>query len=283
MCVLFRQPGLRYLALGSLVLGLTAQAEPQSRNRNLEPQAILSTKASKGKSGRSIVIAHPLDPDTSIPSAGKDLDTYLMPDELINQMESKYYFKIREFSAKQSFSLHSRDSRLQRNYIGTPSEEQAMREEMASFMKRYMIRKGLPKYLSSKKETRFIGDQYQRAESFVQNAGRIEIKSKDESWKFGSGINPFTTKAWLKYSNPRSTVELYNVFEKKDSLGISVFRQEGRYMPMAQYLILRNSFVTGVKYRHSPVLDSEIRTSLPLYQRGLWNHTVTSISSTYRF
>jgi hypothetical protein len=265
-------------------MSLPVQAEPRSKSKKIDldtPHFLKKTKAKSGRGGKSIVIAHPM--LDSPESAGRDLETYLMPAELIEQMEGKYYFKIKEYSVKQSLSLHSRDSKLQRNYLGTPAEEQATRQEMASFMKRYMIRKGLPKYLSSKKATRVIGDSYQKAETFVQNAGRIEIKSKDESWKFASGINPFTTKAWLKYSSPTSSIELFNVFEQKDSLGIQIFRQEGRYVPMAQYLILQNAFETGLKFRYSPMLDSELKTTLPLYERNVWNHAVTSISSTYRF
>jgi hypothetical protein len=282
MCVSFGQLSRKSLALASLIMSLTVQAQTRSKKVDLDtPRVLNKTRAQKGRGGKSIVIAHPM-LDTP-QSAGRDLETYLMPDELINQMEGKYYFKIKDYSLKQGLSLHSRDSKLQRNYLGTPAEEQATREEMASFMKRYMIRKGLPKYLSSKKATRVIGDSYQKAETFVQNAGRIEIKSEDESWKFGSGINPFTTKAWLKYSSPTSSIELFNVFEQKDSLGIQIFRQEGRYVPMAQYLILQNAFETGLKFRYSPLLDSELKTTLPLYQRNVWNHAVTSISSTYRF
>jgi|GEM_PF-3135216 len=276
----------RGLALGTLLIGLTAEAQelPQKASsvKSLEPVPVRSTEAIKTRGGRSIVIANPmLDEESSAKT--NDLQTYLMPEDLIDQMTNRWDFQLQEFAIRQSYNTHSRDSRLSRSTSGSPAEEQKVRENMASFMKRYMVRKGLPKYLTTKKSTRFIGEQYIKAEAMVQRAGRVEFKGKDESWKFGTGINPFTTKAWLKYSNPTSSVELYNIFEKKNSLGIAFFTQRGRYIPNAGYLIQKNSFITGTKFRYSRVLEYELKSAWPLYKGDLLNNTVTSVSSTYRF
>lgn len=279
--------GLRGLALSLSLVGLTAQAQPQSVNatssaESLDPVPVQTTQAIRARGGRSIVIANPMiDEETS--SKGSDLKTYLMPDDLIDQITNRWDFELQEFAFRQSYNEHSRDSRLSRALSGSPQQEARVRGTMADFMKRYMIRKGLPQYLSTKKSTRFIGEQYIKAEAAVQKAGRVEFKGKDDSWKFATGVNPFTTKVWLKYSSPHSSLELYNIFEKKNSLGVAFFTQQGRYIPNAGYLIQENALVAGTKFRYSRVIEYELKSSWPLYRGDPLNNTVTTISSTYRF
>ncbi|MEO5667996.1 MAG: hypothetical protein ABIR96_08055 [Bdellovibrionota bacterium] len=282
MLLFCRQRAFKGFALSAVLSGLTAQAQTASHVTNVEPQPVERTIATQDSNGRSIVIARPLEPEAT----NNDLEAYFMPDELVDQMESRYYQRIRDYSLKQGFYENARDTRLKRTYGGSPAEEQAMRQEMAEFMKRYMIRKGIPKYLSSKKQTRFIGEQYQKAETLVQNASRIEISSKSgnkDAWKFGTGINPMNTKAWMKYSNTNSSIELYNYFDRHDKLCLSLTHQQGMYLPSAEYNFLDKSLDTGVKFRHSGSHESQLRTSFPLGESGSLKNVRTSISSTYRF
>jgi hypothetical protein len=268
----------RGLLAASLMGGLmpSALAQPAPSSAPVSPSSL-----KEGPQPQSIVLARPL--QDSVPNFLNELDTYFMPDELVTSIEDRYHMKLRDFSMKQGYLLHTRDARLQRTYLGTPLEEQAMRFEMAQSMSRYMLLRGLPKYLSSKKETRFIGESYEQAVSFAKNVGRIEIQSKDESWKFGSGINPFTSKAWAKYSNSTSTFELYNYFNRPDSLGIVTYIQHGRYVPMAQYYVFKNAFETGFRVKFSPNLDSDLKTFFPFSKPGVLDHAVTKVSTSYRF
>ncbi len=269
----------------SLPTGLTTEARAQTALPSAPPRTALSSAGidpfATQPAGQSVVLAQPFfEPP---PSFLNDLDTHFMADEMVDKIEDRYYMKLRDFSLKQGYMLHTRDSRLQRNLPGSPAEEQAVRQEMARSMRQYMIFRGLPKYLSSKKETRFLGESYTQAVNLAQTVGRIEIKSKDESWKFSSGINPFTTKAWAKYSSPSSTLELYNIFNRKDSLGLVASTTQGRYVPMAQYLILRNALETGVKVKFSPMLESELKTQFPFEKPDVLEHCVTKIATSYRF
>jgi hypothetical protein len=289
MRVPFAQQTLRGLSLAAVFAGLTAQAHASSEGLTLvnakpvtrgKTSQAASNPSNPASTSQSIVLARPLEDE--VPNFLNDLDTYLMSDELVNEIEDRYAMRLREFSMKQGFLAHTRDTKLRRNYVGTPAEEQAVRDEMAGSMKKYMLVRGLPKYLSSKKETRFIGESYTQAVSMAQSIGRVEIKSKDDSWKFGSGVNPFTSKAWMKYSNASSTLEAYGMLNDKNSPAVILTHSMGPYVPWCQYYLTRNAFETGLRYRYSANLDSEIKTYMPFADKTLPN-TVTYLSSTYRF
>lgn len=229
---------------------------------------------------QAVVIAEPtLD---SIPNFISELDNYLMSDELVREIEEKYSLRLKEFSFKRSFNEHSRDTVLQRSSKGNTKAEKELYEDMANSVKRHMLLQGIPKYLSARKATRFIGEGYKRAVSLSKKATNFEFKSEKSNWKTGFGINPFNTKAWLKYSNKQSAIELFNYFEKKNTLGILAFTQIGYYQPKSIYNILKNSIEVGFSYSTSPHWEYEYRLEYPINSRSF--DAVKNIASLgYRF
>jgi hypothetical protein len=218
----------------------------------------------------------------TVPNFLNELDTYLMSDELVNQIEDQYALRLREFSLKQGFLFHTRDSKSQRAFIGTSEEEKTLHTEMANSIKRYMLVRGIPKYLSARQATRFIGETYSNTISFAQKATRIEFTGDNEEWKFGSGINPFNSKAWAKYSNKKSTVELFNYFDQGDSLAIVALTNYGYYQPRTTYYIQRNALEIGFRYTTSPQWEIEYKTYYPLHTDVMQN-MISYVSTSYRF
>lgn len=259
----------------ALAINTGAQAESLST-----AEASYTTSESTSPETESIVLARPI--YDTVPNFLNELDTYLMSDELVDQIEDKYALRLREFSLKQGFMFHTRDNKIQRSFLGTSEEEKALHTEMANSIKRYMLVRGIPKYLSARKATRFIGQTYTGAVSLAQKATRIEFKGEDQSWKFGTGVNPFTTKAWAKYSNKSSTVELYNHFDKDKSLGLVALTHYGYYQPKMTYYIQRNAFEMGFRYSTNPQWEVEYRTYYPL-EFDVMENMISYVSTTYRF
>ena len=228
-----------------------------------------------------IVLAHPM--LDAVPNFLDDLDSHLMSDELVNQLEDRYSAKLRSYSLQHGLIMHNRNSRVLRTYYGTSEEEIAVRNEMARAIKHYMLVRGLPRFLTSKESTRSIGENYTKAVQFAQNAARVDIKSADKSWSFNAGLNPFSTKAWSKYSNKKSTIELYNFFNKEDTLAIIAFTRIKRYIPKIQYHIAKKAIEPGVKLIASRTFEAEYRIYIPMGTPNFLNSAVNYVAAHYRF
>ncbi len=228
-----------------------------------------------------VVLAHPM-LDT-VPNFLDDLDSHLMSDELVNQLEDKYAMKLQSYSLQYGLILHERDSKAVRSYYGTAEEELKIRNEMARSIKQYMLVRGIPRFLTSKESTRTIGETYTKAAAFAQNAARVDFKNDAGTWAFNAGINPISTKAWAKYSNKNSTLEAYNFFNQDKTLAIIAFTRVRKFIPKLQYLIEQKAIEPGVKYIANINLEAEFRTHYPFASPNPLYDTVSYISAQYRF
>jgi hypothetical protein len=281
----------RLLGLGlSLSVLLLATSKPILAQdlKNLKTSGSLAAAKSSSStnstnstnSTKSIVLARPI--NDTVPNFLNELDSYLMSDELVNHIEDQYALRLRDFSLKQGFLFHTRDSKSQKNFLGSNEEEKALHIEIANSIKHYMLVRGIPKYLSSRSSTRFIGETYQQTITLAQKATRIEFSGANENWKFGSGINPFNTKAWAKFSNKKSTIELSNFFNQAESLTLLALTQYGYYQPRTSYYIQRNALEVGLRYATSLQWELDYRTYYPL-KTGAAKNIASYISMGYRF
>jgi len=228
-----------------------------------------------------VVLAHPtLD---AVPNFLDDLDTHLMSDELVGQLEDRYSMKLRSYSLQYGFIHHQRDTRAVRTYFGTGAEEEQVRAEMAASIKHYMLVRGLPKFLTSKESTRYIGENYTKAVTLAQNVARVDFKGEKSDWAFNAGLNPFSTKAWAKYSNKASTIEAYNFFNQENTLAVIAYTRVKKYVPRMQYHIQKKAIEPGVKYIASARFDGDFRTYIPLDSPSPSFYAVNYITAYYRF
>lgn len=231
--------------------------------------------------GSAVVIASStLD---SVPTFLDDLDTHLMSDEIINQLEARYSMQLQFYSAQYGLVRHTEDTILKRTYYGSIERERAIQLRMAQSIRHYMLVRGIPRFLTSKESTKFIGENYSRAVSFAQKAARVEIKSADGRGQFNAGANPFTTKFWAKWVKGQTTIEMSDFLNEQNRLAVFAVTQRGRYRPRITYHIERKGLEPGVQFKVNRDLSTQLYTFFPLNEGNPLASSKTTFSAQYRF
>lgn len=141
--------------------------------------------------------------------------------------------------------------------------EDKFRREMAASLKHYMIIRGIPKFLSSREETREIGKKYEKTMHKVSTFATVKMETKDK-WVLNSGFNPLNLTAWSGYSNAKWNFEA-NAGLKQENfnpsfqrLGISLFSDHSNETIPVKFVIVCSTNHLATASANKSILDFEL-------------------------
>lgn len=254
--------------------------DPVSSQDNYEQNSELSLEEREALGSAVVIASSTLD---HVPTFLDDLDTHLMSDEIINRLEDRYSMQLQFYSTQYGLVRHTEDSILKRTYYGSIEQEQAIQLKMARSIRHYMLVRGIPRFLTSKESTKFIGENYTKAVSFAQKAARVEIKTPDGRGKFNAGANPFTTKFWAKWVKGQTTIEFSDFINEHNRMAVFAVTQRGRYRPRVTYHIERKGIEPGVGFKVNRDFSTQLYTFFPLNDSNPLANAKTTFSAKYNF
>jgi hypothetical protein len=262
----------------------TGQTTRMQSAMTLDPSAEgLSTDVSQSEQaseGGSIELA----PEITVPTFMSDVDESLMSDELMSHIEEQYSEELQEFSLRNGFYQQDRSSRSDANVILSEAEEIQVRQSMASSMKKYMLLRGVPKFLGTRDATKNLGQAYSKTVAMARGATRVTLGGKERnSWKFSTGVNPFTGKGWAKYGNASWNVETSDYIDQDDALALVVSKKWSRYTAHSSYMIEQEKLSSGFDYQIRKDLSSGLSASVPLAVEDTLDRSVTNVKLRYSF
>jgi hypothetical protein len=235
---------------------------------------------SSDSNGGSVELAQPV----TVPTFMSDVDDSLMSDDLMKHIEGQYSDELQEFSLQNGFYQQERGSRSDSPAILSESEEIQVRQSMAQSMKKYMLLRGVPKFLSTRESTKGLGQAYTKTVAVAQGATRVSFGGKErDSWRFATGVNPFTGKGWMKYGNSSWNFEASDFIDQEDALSVNATKRWQRYTLNSSYLIEQEKVESGVQYQIRKDLSTGLSSRVPVASTNTWDHTVNKVSMRYSF
>lgn len=247
---------------------------------NYELNSELSLEQREALGSAVVIASSTLD---HVPTFLDDLDTHLMSDEIINRLEERYSMQLQFYSAQYGLVRHTEDTILKRTYYGSVEQEQEIQLKMARSIRHYMLVRGIPRFLTAKESTKFIGESYTKAVSFAQKAAHVEIKSPDGRGKFNAGANPFTTKFWAKWVKGQTTFEFSDFINEDNRMSVFAVTQRGRYRPRITYHIERKGIEPGLQFQVNQDFSTQLYTFFPINKSNPLADSRTTFSAKYNF
>jgi len=192
-----------------------------------------------------VELAAPQDLDSN--SFVRDLRNNLLPDDYFAGLDASYLRKLNDYRSVSGFYVMNRDSRLKRPYGVSLEQERDIRNNMAKSTRKYMLMKGIPRFLKSRPDTRYIGQAADDAVETAQRAATIEVRN-EQGWSYSYGLDPFNSRAFARTWNKTYRFESkYNIdsdrlqnavkgngyvrtkARKPNPLTVTVARSFGRY------------------------------------------------------
>lgn len=246
---------------------------------------------------RSVELVRPQDLDT--PSFAGDINAILMSEDLVNYVDDEvrknvgtlkvqngFYFRDAE-----NYYVMSRDTRVNRPFVMTYSEEITVRKAMARWMKSYMIAKGIPKILKSRRETKNLAQTYER----TMNLTKIEFKSVNPKtgveWKYAVGVDPFKdgkVTAWSRASNGRWEFEFrQNMQDLSDlylrAFRIYSFRRKNDISFEQKFYLTSKVYHPRFERAFTKTISTTLEWDIPLANERIAANTLTSLGFKYNF
>lgn len=191
-------------AKSQIATGIVESAQPLSGPVEI---GSLETIPSEMDLSEGTVAPELMDPSlSSVPSFAGELNATFLSEELIQKMDNEYSRQLEAVTRNQGFYAMSFDSRRGSTLNKGVESKEELSKKMADSVRNYVVLRGLPKFLSTREQTKELGKAYAQTIQAVTEAATIQVKTKN-NWALGSGINPLGMKAWAKASNKNWNME----------------------------------------------------------------------------
>jgi len=169
-------------------------------------------------------------------------------------------------------------------------QDAKFRSEMAASLKHYMIVRGLPKFLSSREETKEIGKKYEKTMQQVATFASVKVETKAK-WVLNSGFNPLNLVGWTSYSNKTWNFEA-NTRISNESFHFSmqrldVFAQRSfkrDYAAEIRYKVQEKILINSMSKQIHPRLKTYFSNDIP-FREGVKSSEImtNTIGANYSF
>jgi hypothetical protein len=167
----------------------------------------------------------------------ESLDAFLDADKNLVSLHESYMRALIPFETYNTFYVHSRDTHQVRYH--SIERELELRRKMARQLRNYLLAKGIPKFLMSREETKSIGERYSTIVGQTEKITKFQYKSVDSRSQFGAGLNPFTGKSWIKWTQGTLNMEASRYIFRSNSSILSVKKQFNEFSLGTYYHIER--------------------------------------------
>ena len=156
---------------------------------------------------------------------------------------------------------------------------------MAGTLKRYVILKGLPKFILSREDTKDVGQSVEKTLDAVQNTTSVSIKSEKSKWAFNAGFNPINFNSWARYQSEEwifsAASNLKDFQPRLDAT--HRFGIANEYSLTSTFYPLRNIIDPSLDWYIDNDLRTGIGTSIPFKEENISRVIVTTVSLFYSF
>jgi hypothetical protein len=170
----------------------------------------------------------------------RSFDSFLDADKNLNDLHQTYMRALIPYNTYSAFYLHSRDTRQERYF--SIERELVMRQEMARSLKNYLLLKGIPKFLTTREETKGLGQKYATVVGQTERLTKINISNEAATTEFSGGLNPFVMKAWIRYRNRSLAFEASRYLRRENTTLASV-KKDFREFSLGTYYYVESKVV----------------------------------------
>jgi hypothetical protein len=211
---------------------------------------------------------------TQVPNFATELSSSLMNEDLKQRIDEEYMKKLRSYMYFHGYEQTSLDVRGRVMYNIDNDEELKVRKEMAISMRNYMLSRGVPKFLSSREETRRVGETYQKVVESTHASFQLSSPPKDQDaappWMLKMGIDPFRFQSYLRITNQLWSIETkyqHASGNKTREFDFHVAHTLKKRSYGSRYGYYAKQLVPYYTYNFTTNLSSTIDTVLPLQDR----------------
>jgi hypothetical protein len=152
---------------------------------------------------------------------------------------------------------------------------------MAKSIRQYMIVRGIPKFLSTREETAGLAQTYTQTVQTVTKATSLQFETQNK-WRFSSGVNPFTMRAWASAQNPRWQLEAARQIRTDQSAITASRRLDDFHKALAIYDLSAQTLTPGLQTQLRPGASTIVQTRVPLNETAN-SDIVTSVGLNLNF
>ncbi len=211
----------------------------------------------------------------------ESLDSFLEADTNIHSLHETYFRALMPFQTYHTFYIHSRDTRQVRMH--TVEEELVLRREMARQLRNYLLVRGIPKFLTTREETKIIGERYQTLVGQTEKLTKINIRSEDKKEEFSLGLNPFTAKTWIKWVKNDYYTELSRYLFRANSTVLTARKRFSNFYVGSYYYFELKQLEPYYLEELSKSLTFQTGVIIPLASLDVLADLSTFIRYTYKF
>jgi hypothetical protein len=152
---------------------------------------------------------------------------------------------------------------------------------MARTLRRYVLIKGIPKFLKSREGTKAIARTYTNSLETVRTMTSVQIRTKN-NWKYGAGINPFNQVASINASNEVWIFESsYNLDTRQG--GVLGRWKSGDWAADTVYNFTAREVVPGMSHAFNPNVNGGLSLKIPLAAADVMAASIATVSVAYVF
>ena len=214
----------------------------------------------------------------AIPTLATDLRKSMVSEELMQQMDAAYATQLKNYSLESGRVELMRDNRVR---PFSQAAEESTRREMAKSIRQYMLVRGIPKFLSTREETAGLAQSYTQTVQTVTKATSLQFETQNK-WRFSSGVNPFTMRAWASAQNPRWQFEAARQLRTEQSAITASRSLDDSHRALAVYDLNAQTLTPGLQTQFRPGASTLVQTRVPLVETSN-SDIVTSVGLNLNF
>jgi hypothetical protein len=220
------------------------------------------------------------------PTFASEANKDLLQSDVIAKLSRDQAENLLTYSMRNGFYNTSLDSVAStRPPARTVEEDIRFQKQMASTLKRYILLKGLPKFILSREDTKEVGKTLDKTIHAVQNTTTVSFKSKENTWAFNAGVNPINFNSWARYQNENwvfsATTNLKDVDPRLEATHL--FGLANEYTLSSAYFPSRQVLDPSVGWQVDRDLRTAVGTTIPLAAPDISESVVTTVSFFYTF
>jgi hypothetical protein len=224
---------------------------------------------------------------TYVPTFATELSAAVMNEELKQKIDEEYMRNLRSYMYFHGYQTTSLDARSRTMYNINEEEELKVRREMAVSVRNYMLSRGIPRFLSSREQTKRIGDSYQKVVNSTHLSFQLTnppaSKVSTPPWTLKTGLDPFRAQIYARVTNQLWSVEGKQDLRKYKNVDFLVARTGKKRSVGSRYNMDSRDLTPFMTYAFTRNLNGGLDTTLPFRQEKILVHTVTRISMSYAF
>lgn len=223
----------------------------------------------------------------AVPTFASELSTSVMNEELKRKIDDEYMSSLRSYMYFHGYSSTSLDVRSRVMFNIKPEEELKVRREMAVSVRNYMFSRGIPKFLSSREQTKGMGEKYEKAVNSTHLSFNLSKPSKEKDaappWVLKTGVDPFRMEGYARVTNQVWSFEGKQNMRHMHQVEFLVLRSLRKRSFGSRYNLDSRDLTPFYSYSFTRNLNGSLGITFPLKADQVMVQTVTRVSMSYAF